>query len=76
MMKGVLLNAVEEAVSARWGEQMWDELLTACDLEGAYTALETTPTPSWLLWRMPRRTGSGVRSTTSNARSGGSPSSR
>lgn len=42
-MKGVLLNAVEEAVSARWGEQMWDELLTACDLEGAYTALGNYP---------------------------------
>jgi len=38
-MKGVLLNVVEEAVSREWGEEMWDELLTACDLEGAYTTL-------------------------------------
>lgn len=42
-MKGVLLNAVEEAVSAEWGEQMWDELLTACGLDGAYTALGNYP---------------------------------
>jgi len=38
-MKGVLLNVVEEAVSREWGEEMWDELLATCDLEGAYTAL-------------------------------------
>ena len=38
-MKGVLLNAVEEAVSREWGEGMWDDLLTDCGLEGAYTAL-------------------------------------
>ncbi len=42
-MKGVLLNAVEDAVSSQWGEQMWDELLTTCDLQGAYTALGNYP---------------------------------
>lgn len=38
-MKGVLFNVVEEAVSREWGEQMWDDILSACNLEGAYTAL-------------------------------------
>ena len=42
-MKGVLFNVVEEAVSREWGEEMWDDLLTACDLEGAYTALGNYP---------------------------------
>lgn len=38
-MKGVLMNVVEEAVSAEWGDDMWDDLLSDCDLQGAYTAL-------------------------------------
>ncbi len=38
-MKGVLMNVVEEAVSREWGEDMWDDLLSDADLEGAYTAL-------------------------------------
>ena len=38
-MKGVLMNVVEEAVSAEWGDDMWDDLLADCDLQGAYTAL-------------------------------------
>ncbi|WP_176562072.1 heme NO-binding domain-containing protein [Mycolicibacterium palauense] len=42
-MKGVLLNAVEEAVSRRWGEEMWDDLLDTCGLDGAYTALGNYP---------------------------------
>lgn len=42
-MKGVLLNAVEEAVSRRWGDDMWDDLLDACHLQGAYTALGNYP---------------------------------
>ena len=42
-MKGVLFNAVEEAVSREWGEEMWDDLLIASGLEGAYTALGNYP---------------------------------
>jgi Haem-NO-binding len=42
-MKGVLFNVVEEAISHKWGEEMWDDLLTAADLDGAYTALGNYP---------------------------------
>jgi hypothetical protein len=42
-MKGVLFNVVEEAVSREWGEDMWDDLLAAADLDGAYTALGNYP---------------------------------
>ncbi|OAN34468.1 heme NO-binding domain-containing protein [Mycolicibacterium iranicum] len=42
-MKGVLLNVVEEAVSHEWGEEMWDDLLADCGLDGAYTALGNYP---------------------------------
>lgn len=38
-MKGILLNAVEEAVTREWGEEMWDDLLIDSGLDGAYTAL-------------------------------------
>lgn len=42
-MKGVLFNAVEEAVSREWSEDLWDDLLIAADLDGAYTALGNYP---------------------------------
>ena len=42
-MKGVLFNAVEEAVSRQWGADFWDDLLTAANLDGAYTALGNYP---------------------------------
>ena len=42
-MKGVLFNAVEEAVSREWGEDMWDDLLDAANVDGAYTALGNYP---------------------------------
>lgn len=42
-MKGILLNAVEDAVTLEWGEAMWDDLVTASGLEGAYTALGNYP---------------------------------
>jgi hypothetical protein len=42
-MKGVVFNVVEEAISREWGEQMWDDLLAAADLDGAYTALGSYP---------------------------------
>ncbi|TDL10232.1 heme NO-binding protein [Mycolicibacterium obuense] len=42
-MKGVLFNVVEEVVSHEWGEQMWDNLLLDCNLDGAYTALGNYP---------------------------------
>jgi hypothetical protein len=42
-MKGVVFNVVEEAISREWGEQMWDDLLAAADLDGAYTAVGSYP---------------------------------
>ncbi|MBX7433099.1 heme NO-binding domain-containing protein [Mycobacterium sp. Y57] len=42
-MKGVLFNAVEEAVTREWGEEMWDDLLVSSGLEGAYTVLGNYP---------------------------------
>ncbi len=35
------MNVAEEAVTREWGEEMWDDLLAASDLDGAYTSLGT-----------------------------------
>lgn len=42
-MKGVIFNAVEEAVRTEHGEDAWDDLLTSAGLGGAYTSLGTYP---------------------------------
>ncbi len=38
-MKGVIFNAAAEAVIALGGDDLWDELLDAAGLDGAYTSL-------------------------------------
>jgi hypothetical protein len=38
-MKGVVFNLLEEAVVARFGSDMWDDLLDETGIEGAYTSL-------------------------------------
>lgn len=38
-MKGVIFNAVEEAVVTMYDEDTWDDLLDAARLDGEYTAL-------------------------------------
>lgn len=38
-MKGVVFNLLEEIVSREYGEDTWDKLLDAAELEGAYTSL-------------------------------------
>ena len=38
-MKGVIFNAVEEAVTRLYSEDVWDDLLEAAELEGNYTSL-------------------------------------
>ena len=42
-MKGVIFNVVEESVRAEHGEDTWDELLEAANLDGVYTSLGTYP---------------------------------
>lgn len=38
-MKGVIFNAVEDAVVDLYSEDVWDDLLEAANLEGHYTSL-------------------------------------
>ena len=38
-MKGVIFNAVEEAVTGLYSEDVWDDLLENAGLEGHYTSL-------------------------------------
>ncbi len=38
-MKGVIFNAVEEAVVTLYSEDVWDDLLEAAELDGHYTSL-------------------------------------
>jgi len=40
-MKGIILNAVEFAVTDLFSEDTWDDLLEAADLSGDYTAIGT-----------------------------------
>ena len=42
-MKGVVFNLLEEIVSRDYGEDVWDDLLDAAGLEGAYTSLGGYP---------------------------------
>lgn len=42
-MKGVIFNVVEEVVTELWSADMWDDVLEAADLLGAYTALGNYP---------------------------------
>lgn len=42
-MKGLVLNLLEECVREAHGEDVWDDLLDAAGLDGAYTALGTYP---------------------------------
>ena len=38
-MKGVVFNLLEEVVSSEFGEDTWDGLIDAAEVEGAYTSL-------------------------------------
>ena len=38
-MKGIVFTLLETCVSAKYGEDTWDDMLTAADLDGAYTSL-------------------------------------
>lgn len=42
-MKGIVFNLLEQAVTDRYGEDVWDSLLDAAAVEGAYTAVGTYP---------------------------------
>ena len=42
-MKGIIFNVVEEVVSDRYGDDAWDSLLDAADLDGSYTSLGSYP---------------------------------
>ena len=42
-MKGIIFNLVEEVVSDRYGDDIWDELLAAAGLDGVYTSLGSYP---------------------------------
>lgn len=38
-MKGIIFNLAEEVVRAEYGEDTWDDLLDAAELDGAYSSL-------------------------------------
>lgn len=40
-MKGIIFNAVHDAVAALYDEDTWDDLLDAAGLEGGYTSIGT-----------------------------------
>lgn len=42
-MKGIIFNLVEEAVCTRFGEPVWDHLLTEAGLAGGYTSMGNYP---------------------------------
>lgn len=42
-MKGIIFNLLEEVVSRRHGEAVWDRLLDETGLDGAYTSLGSYP---------------------------------
>src|SRR5690348_17125586 len=42
-MKGIVFNLLAEAVQREFGEDTWDTLLEAAQLEGAYTSLGSYP---------------------------------
>ncbi len=42
-MKGIIFNAVEEAVTELHGADTWDDLLDHAGVDGSYTALGTYP---------------------------------
>jgi hypothetical protein len=42
-MKGIVFNLLEDTVSREYGEEVWDDLLEAAGLDGAYTSLGGYP---------------------------------
>jgi heme-NO-binding protein len=42
-MKGVVFNLLEQLVARDYGEETWDALLDASDLDGVYTSLGSYP---------------------------------
>ena len=42
-MKGIIFNLLEEIVRESYGEDTWDNLLEAADLNGSYTSLGSYP---------------------------------
>jgi len=42
-MKGIVFNLLEQAVTDRYGEDVWDSLLDNAGVDGAYTAVGTYP---------------------------------
>ncbi len=42
-MKGVVFNLLEQVTSQAHGEDAWDDILAAADLDGAYTSLGSYP---------------------------------
>ena len=42
-MKGIVFNLLQEVVSAEHGEDTWDSLLDAAELDGSYTSLGSYP---------------------------------
>jgi len=42
-VKGIIFNVVEEVVTGRYGDDTWDSLLDAAELDGSYTSLGSYP---------------------------------
>jgi hypothetical protein len=42
-MKGIIFNLLEEVVTQKYGEKVWDDLLQASGVDGAFTSLGNYP---------------------------------
>ena len=42
-MKGIIFNLLEEVVTQAHGEEVWDQLLDAAQVDGAFTSLGNYP---------------------------------
>jgi hypothetical protein len=45
-MKGIIFNLLEEVVTSNYGDDKWDELITAAGVDGVYTSLGSYPDES------------------------------
>jgi hypothetical protein len=58
-MKGIIFNLLEEVVTEELGEEAWEQLLDAAEVEGAYTSLGSYPDQEFvaLLQALPSHAG-------------------
>ena len=47
-MKGIIFNLLEEVVRKEYGDEAWEDLLEAAQVDGAYTSLGNYPDESMM----------------------------